>query len=169
MNKNNFKIFGNHVEIYDYKSGHTAYMDTEDFYKFNNSKIYFSSSPTRHDNYFVLKTYRDGRKQNISRIILNETRKNMVVDHINGNPLDDRKSNLRSISRADNMKNKATYKNNSSSHISGVTYIKRKKLWVARIQVDGNRIFLGSSKDFNKIKNIRLDAEKKYFGDLKQH
>lgn len=165
MIKNNYKIIGDYVEIY--KGKYTAYLDLDDFNYFNKSRIYFNRASNT--NYVMLVTFKDGRKQLISRIILNENSKNRVVDHINGNPLDNRKSNLRSISYNDNMKNKFTYSNNNSSNISGITYIKKKKLWVARIQVDGKRLFLGSSKDFEKVKKLRLDAEKKYFGELKQH
>lgn len=165
MIKNKYKIIGDYVEIY--KGKYTAYLDLDDFNYFNKSRIYFNRIPDK--DYVSLLTFKDGRKQSISRIILNENSKNRVVDHINGNPLDNRKSNLRSISYNDNMKNKFTYSNNNSSNISGITYIKKKKIWVARIQVEGKRLFLGSSKDFEKVKKLRLDAEKKYFGELKQH
>jgi len=165
MIKNKYKIIGDYVEIY--KGKYTAYLDLDDFNYFNKSRIYFYRIPDK--DYVRLLTFKDGRKQSISRIILNENSKNRVVDHINGNPLDNRKSNLRSISYNDNMKNKFTYSNNNSSNIYGITYIKKKKIWVARIQVEGKRLFLGSSKDFEKVKKLRLDAEKKYFGELKQH
>jgi len=165
MIKNKYKIIGDYVEIY--KGKYTAYLDLDDFNYFNKSRIYFHRIPDK--DYVRLLTFKDGRKQSISRIILNENSKNRVVDHINGNPLDNRKSNLRSISYNDNMKNKFTYSNNNSSNIYGITYIKKKKIWVARIQVEGKRLFLGSSKDFEKVKKLRLDAEKKYFGELKQH
>lgn len=58
--------------------------------------------------------------------------------------------------------NKKDYKNNTSK-IKGVN-LNKKGLWVARIQVGNERIFLGSSKDKAKVEKLRLEAEKKYFG-----
>ena len=60
------------------------------------------------------------------------------------------------------MMNKTTYKNNTSK-IKGVN-LNKKGLWVARIQVGNQRIFLGSSKDKSVAEKLRIEAEKKYFG-----
>ena len=102
------------------------------------------------------------RKKVLSRLIMSVTDKNQYVDHINGNPLDNRRSNLRVVSHQENMMNKKTYKNNTSK-IKGVN-LNKKGLWVARIQVRNKRIFLGSSKDKSVAEKLRVEAEKKYFG-----
>ncbi len=61
-----------------------------------------------------------------------------VVDHINGDSIDNRWLNLRNVTNAESMKNGPKYKNNSSG-INGVRKIKNK--WLARI---GNTAFLES-------------------------
>lgn len=165
--KNIFKEFENHVEVY--KDGYTAYFDKEDFYKFNGRRIYFHKNIMSGKEVLDLKTFLNGKKRSIARLIMNESRSEFVVDHINGNRLDTRKSNLRSITFSENTKNKFTYSNNSKSKISGVTYSKKDNSWVARIQVDGKRIFLGSSKNFEKVVLLRKQAEKRYFNDIKKH
>ena len=93
---------------------------------------------------------------------MNVTSPTQCVDHLNGNTLDNRRVNLRVVTHQENMMNKADYKNNSSG-VKGVN-INSQGLWVARIQVGGKRIFLGSSKDKDKMIKLRLEAERKYFG-----
>lgn len=169
MVQNDFKIIGsNTVEVY-YK-GYIALFDLEDFNYLNKSRIYFSEHYLPKGKVYVnIQTFLDGRKQSVSRVILREKRKDKVVDHINGNRLDNRKINLRSISFKDNAKNKFNYSNNRTSKMSGVTYISKKEIWVARIQVNGKRIFLGSSKDKNKAISLRKAAEKLYYSGIKKH
>lgn len=62
----------------------------------------------------------------------------LVVDHINGNGLDNRKKNLRICTQAQNVRNRAPIKGRYkgvSSRGGGV--------WRARITVDGRMIYLG--------------------------
>lgn len=64
--------------------------------------------------------------------------KDMVVDHINGNNLDNRKCNLRIITQQKNTLNR-----NNSENV-GVSYIKRDKTWIAYITINGKTKRLGS-------------------------
>jgi hypothetical protein len=111
--------------------------------------------------YNCVMVFEEGKKI-LSRLIMSVTDKNQHIDHINGDPLDNRRSNLRVVSQQENMMNKATYKN-STSKIKGVN-LNKKGLWVARIQVGNKRLFLGSSKDKEVAEKLRIEAEKKYFG-----
>ena len=111
-------------------------------------------------NYHSVKIY-DGTKKILSRWILNLEDPDLEVDHINGNPLDNRRRNLRIVSHQENMFNKKEYANNTSG-VKGV-HLNKKGIWVARIQVNGERLFLGSSKDKKVAEKLRLEAEKKYF------
>lgn len=85
------------------------------------------------------------------------------VDHIKHIKNDNRKSELRIVNKSNNQKNQDVRKNNTSG-VTGVTYKKDKGLWVARITVNGKRINLGSSIDYDKAVKLRKDAEEKYFG-----
>jgi hypothetical protein len=81
------------------------------------------------------------------------------VDHRNGNPLDNRKENLRLATRAQNQLNKgprSTYAGKTpSSRYKGVHWYKRKRKWQVQIQVKGNRHNLGYFTD-------ELEAAKAY-------
>lgn len=64
------------------------------------------------------------------------------VDHINHNPLDNRRSNLRLASRSQNCQNQMKRSTNTSGY-KGVHYLKREGKWRARIQCKGKRLLLG--------------------------
>jgi len=54
------------------------------------------------------------------------------IDHINGDRTDNRRSNLRAVSRRENAKNKKRYANNSSG-VSGIDFDKRRGVWRVRV------------------------------------
>lgn len=84
-----------------------------------------------------------------------------VVDHINGNRLDNRKGNLRICTHKQNTMNVAT---KSKLGVKGV--FKSGKNWAARIRVDGKIIYLGSHLSKEKAAFIYDQAAKKYFGEF---
>jgi hypothetical protein len=61
-----------------------------------------------------------------------------VVDHINGNPADNKASNLRLITNREN-----TSKIRGKSRFVGVHWSKAKSKWQSRILIDGKRHHLG--------------------------
>lgn len=66
----------------------------------------------------------------------------LTVDHINGDRLDNRKENLRSVTKADNNLNLGMRSDNTSGY-KGVHYFKRHQRWTAAIRVRGRRYALG--------------------------
>jgi len=96
--------------------------------------------------YAVRKVYINGRKGGSYRVAMHRviagTPENMHTDHINGDPLDNQKSNLRVCTNKENMKNRKL-NSNSSTGYKGVHLHTKLKKWVARIGVDGKRIHLG--------------------------
>lgn len=68
----------------------------------------------------------------------------MVVDHINHNPLDNRKCNLRVCTQAQNSMNTSkTKKNGITSQYKGVGFHKKSGKWRSRICINGKQKCLG--------------------------
>lgn len=83
------------------------------------------------------------------------------IDHIDGDPLNNRWSNLRSVSHADNMKN-MTKRRNSSAEVMGVHKHRLPGKWVARISSGGNQRHLGVFGTFEEAVAARKAAEAEY-------
>jgi len=83
------------------------------------------------------------------------------IDHINGARNDNRWSNLRPVSRAENNKNSKRRHDNTSG-VTGVSWCKTRKRWAAHIQVDGKPVNLGRFTDFFEAVSARKLAERKY-------
>lgn len=64
------------------------------------------------------------------------------VDHIDGNPLNNQRCNLRICSHAENAKNKRKDRRNASGY-KGVTWSKRDRRWQAQIMQSGKQKWLG--------------------------
>ena len=60
----------------------------------------------------------------------------LSVDHINGDPLDNRKDNLRICTHAENMRNVRMHRDNSSGY-KGVSFHPQTGKWRSRIMVNG--------------------------------
>lgn len=96
------------------------------------------------NNKYARKTARiDGRKLNVpmQRVILG-IRDSRIVDHRNGDGLDNRKANLRIASKQNNNIN-IRPRRGCKSQYKGVLFESRRKAWVARIQHDGKSYHLG--------------------------
>lgn len=74
--------------------------------------------------------------------VLVEPPAGLIVDHINGNGLDNQRANLRVADTTRNMWNRAPNRSGSSTH-KGVYWHKQHSKWVAAIQVEKKRRHLG--------------------------
>lgn len=80
------------------------------------------------------------------------------TDHINGDPGDNRLENLRATTQAENMRNTAMPKNNTSG-VVGVYWFKRTNAWRAAIKVGGKNKHLGYFKSKDSAIAARAAAE----------
>lgn len=67
-------------------------------------------------------------------------------DHINRNPLDNRKSNLRAVTRTQNSMNRGAVAN-TSSRFKGVSWNRAANKWSAQIRCNYRSIYLGLFRD----------------------
>ncbi len=87
------------------------------------------------------------------------------IDHVDGNPLNNSESNLRSATRAENARNQQRRRDNSSGLI-GVVWNKSACKWAAKISVDGKRKHLGYFADPAEASRVRDVAAQKYHGQF---
>lgn len=125
--------------------------DIEDYINKNNIKLYIKKDKSNLF-YAVFWNKIDGKfyKQLLHRWIVNAP-KNKIVDHINHNPLDNRRSNLRICTY---FKNNANTLSNTSG-VTGVSFRKDIKKWAARITINQKQIHLGFYKDKQEAAKVR--------------
>lgn len=82
-----------------------------------------------------------GRTVFMHRLIMNPG-PGMVVDHINGNKLDNRRENLRICTPAENARNCGSFRN-STSRYKGVHLCSRSGKWRAKIHVNKMHFKIG--------------------------
>ncbi len=97
--------------------------------------------------------------------VINKTPKGMDTDHINRDKLDNRKSNLRSVTRTINQYNRYIRKDNKSGY-QGVYWDKSREIWSAYIDFNHKRLWLGYFENIKEAINARLNKESEFYGTI---
>lgn len=88
-----------------------------------------------------------------------------VVDHINGNGLDNRRMNLRVCSNGENLRNRGASKSNKSGH-KGISFDKSRNKWSVEICVDYKKVFRKRFTCLDEAVKAQREMMKKYHGDF---
>lgn len=109
----------------------------DDFYEAHKDIVWFHRTVVK-TTYAAKSIKREGKWGNIymHRVIMGDPT-GLLVDHINGNGLDNRKENLRLVTRAQNVRNVHGPKHNLKSQYKGVSFrINRSGniKWFARVR-----------------------------------
>lgn len=107
------------------------------------------------------------RKTHLHRWLLGLADPSLIVDHLNGDGLDNRRENLRICTRAENNKNMRKRRDNSSG-CAGVHFEKSSGLYYAKIQVGGKSHFLGRFDRLDQA-NIAYRSAAKVLGFSERH
>ena len=124
--------------IYVYPNKY-ALIDEEDYNKLNKIKWYFNNG------------YAINGKHVMHRMVLNYNG-NDIIDHINGDKLDNRKSNLRILNRQANAFNRKDTNKNNKLGLNGV--YQTKYGYVAQIKLDNKLYNLGTYHDKMDAYNV---------------
>lgn len=111
---------------------------------------------------YVRRRLSGGKLQPLHSFILKSSAE--VIDHINGDPADNRRENLRPCTRKENSRNTAP--RGGRSRFKGVTFDPRKRLFRARIGVNRRRIGLGRFKNEVDAAKAYDRAAIKHFGEF---
>lgn len=139
--------------------GKSAIVDAVDYEYLNQWKWNFDGNYARRN---------DHGEYILMHRLINKTPKGLDTDHINQIKLDNRRSNLRTVTHQMNIANRNKFKNNTSGYI-GVTHDKTTtnvfKKWASRIRINGKLIYLGRFINPKEAALAYNQAAKQYFGE----
>ncbi|MPM14180.1 hypothetical protein SDC9_60540 [bioreactor metagenome] len=116
-----------------------------------------------HDGY-VMSVNKNDRTILLHRFLLNPTGE-QHVDHIDRNPSNNTRNNLRLCSRSENAMNKYPQSNNKSG-IIGVWFSSTSNKWAASIKLNQKTIHLGEYESKTDAIIARLHGEREYFKEF---
>lgn len=127
----------NLIEPYCWHKHQDGYIRTRISYYIKDGKL--------HNSYILMHNLIMGKKDGLE------------IDHLNGNPADNRKNNLQYKTHAKNMDNIVGYVGNK---IKGVYYNKKEKKWKALIKYNKKKYYLGSFEKYEDAKKEILNKRK---------
>jgi hypothetical protein len=104
----------------------------------------------------------------LSRLVMHKKlsdRPNLKIDHINRDPLDNRKQNLRVCTQRQNTRNRAE-QSNSSTGYKGVCWVKQKTFYRATICTGGKTLHLGYFSSAEEAAKAYDKAAVEHFGEF---
>jgi hypothetical protein len=85
------------------------------------------------------------------------------LDHINGDPSDNRIANLR-LATSSNQRMNARRRSDNTSGTKGIWFYKRRAQWIAEIMIDGKKHHVGQFATLLEAKGARIAAAVRLHG-----
>lgn len=152
---------GDKVKTIELSRGKHALVDDEDYLELSK----FTWSATNHGTNSYAEGWITRKKIRMHRFLLNAPT-GLSVDHINGNGLDNRRSNLRMATSSENSQNMRKLRNDSKTGIRGVSWNKNAKKFSAQIHNERRKEHLGYFNVLGDADSAYRKAEDKYFGEF---
>lgn len=163
--KNKYTTFGTYTFIFCNQRGHFEgiWIDTSMLPIAKSFEGTWCIKDDKNTKYAFIHTLIDGKatKVYLHRVLLKPP-VNSMIDHINGNGLDNRLCNLNIVSNGENQQNKRISRNNTSG-VKGISLNKRAHKWEVRLQINKQNLYLGLYDSIDEAKKVRDEAETKYF------
>lgn len=142
--------------------GQVAKVDCEDFERINQWKWHVA------DNFYAKRREFVGGKpvawKRMHREVIG-AQPGQVVDHINGDRLDNRRANLRICTQQQNLFNSKKHKD-CTSRFKGVFWSRQAQKWQTRIRAEGKSKHLGYSLNEVDAAILYNQAAARYFGEF---
>lgn len=142
--------------------GRFSIVDDEDYEWLMKWKWSYSDGYAKRNKRFGPRFLGKSMQIRMHRIIM-DAPANMQVDHINHDGLDNRRSNLRVVTHAQNSMNYKKPKSNTSGY-KGVSWLSHAKKWQSKIGVKNKEEYLGLFGDPIEAAKAYDAAAKKHFG-----
>jgi len=140
--------------------GYTAIVDDEDAHV--TAYTWYLVKPRKRSTVYA-QTRIDGKTVSLQKLLLNAPT-GCHVDHIDGNGLNNRRSNLRVVTRSQNQCNRGKQRNNTSG-FKGVCFYKPYKKFMAYIKVNRKQRTLGYFETAAEAARAYDDAAKTLHGE----
>ena len=134
-------------------NGMLSTIDDVDFERFSCMRWFYNGYAS---------TQVNGRTTSLHRLIMNAM-PGTEIDHINGDKLDNRRENLRFVTRSQNMQNVRTLRSDSTTRVRNVFIEKRTGRYVVRVQLNGRSYYCGSFILLNDAAEVAKQSRRKYF------
>ena len=145
--------------------GKYAIVDPEDYEQLARYKWYALRNGREYYAVRNVPAGKDRRKDLRMHQVIMGTAEGKFIDHINHNGLDNRKANLRIVTKQQNNWNRRKKRGNNSSRYKGVHWVKSEKKWRAGITCNDRTIFIGYFDDEKAAAMAYDDKAKEVFGD----
>ena len=90
------------------------------------------------------------------------------IDHIDGNPLNNKIENLRKVTTSQNMQNAKRYSTNTSG-VKGVSWEKDRKKWKVQVMLNRENNIIRNLESLELAELVAQELRNKYHGEFTNH
>ena len=118
-------------------------------------------------NYVVANEYLGNRKARTVRLhrYITQAQKGLVVNHINGEGLDNTRNNLEVVTNQVNTIKRVNMNSNNTSGIRGVSYDKSRKKWQVKFRKDYKTIHFGRYDSKEEAEKVAIEKFRELFSE----